>query len=225
MKIKHYSCFNNSGKQLDWAALRNDNAEPSYFLPFTVNEYLLKIGATPLSQTAKIIIEAFNEIGYKKMFSVGSGIASIEYQIKQNSDLFIAVSDYNTSVLRLKKFEIFDEAIILDIFLDPLPFDKSFVILLPRIDTEFDDQQLRFLFEKFHLKGIRYIFFIPANLLSFKTIIAEFKILIYSIVKKKFRIFCGYSRSKSSFIKLWNPYYKIENEYCTDKKFFLLKSI
>lgn len=225
MKIKHYSCFNNLGKELDWEVLRNDNAEPSYFLPFTLNEYLLKAGAIPLSQTAKTIIEKLNGIGYKKIFSVGSGIALLEYQIKQNSDLFVAVSDYNTSALRLKKFELFDKAILLDVFLDPLPFDESFVILFPRIDTEFDDQQLRFLFEKCYLKGIKYIFFIPANLLSFETIIAELKIWIYSIIKKKHRVFCGYCRSKNAFINLWNPYYKIAMEFKTDKRFFFLKSI
>jgi hypothetical protein len=224
MKIRHHSCFNNLSGQLNWEVLRNDVSEKSYFLPLTKEEYLSKVASVTLSDTSKTIIDEINEHGYKKMFSIGSGIAFVEYQVKKNSNLFVTVSDYNASVLRLKKFGIFDDAIILDAFLDPFPFDESYVILFPRIDTEFDDQQLKFLFEKCHLKGVKYICFMPANLLSIGTILSEFKIWIYSILKKKQRVFCGYARSKNAFIKLWEPYYKIEKEFKTNTNFFFLKS-
>jgi hypothetical protein len=223
MKIKHYAFFNNLNKHLDWEALRNDNTEKSYFLPFTKDEYLSVVDTRPISETAEIIIKELHENGYKKIFSIGSGIGFIEYQVKQNSEIFVTVSDYNTSILRLKKFDIFDGAIIMDAFLDTFPFDESYVILFPRIDTEFDDKQLSFLFEKCYLKGVRYICFLPANLLNFKMALAELKVWVYSVMKRKNRVFCGYCRSKSAFIKLWNPYYMIAKEFKTNKEFYFLK--
>lgn len=44
MQIKHYSIFNSVSKKLNWATLRDDEAEDDYFLPYSREEYLKKSG-------------------------------------------------------------------------------------------------------------------------------------------------------------------------------------
>jgi hypothetical protein len=225
MKIKHYSIFNNNSATLNWEALRNDEKEAPYFLPYTVREYLAKVDATAPSATTKAIIEELEALGIKKIFSIGSGIAAQEYQLKKFSSMQLIVSDYNETVLRMKSFNVFDDAIQLDAFKDPFPVDASYAMLFPRIDTEFDDDQLAIVFQKAHAAGIRYIVFIPAELLDLKIFLAECKIWLYSILKRKPRVFCGYARSQKAFMQIWGNHYRIKKEIGGDKKFFILESI
>lgn len=144
--------------------------------------------------------------------------------MKKFSDFLVVVSDYKSSVIRLKQFEIFDDAITLDALNDPLPVNESWIVIFPRIDTEFDDNQLGKLFEKCHSSGVKYICFIPAELLSLRIIIAEIKILLISIIKRKPRLFCGYARSLSYFKKIWYPYYSISKKYYKNNQVFFLES-
>ena len=77
---------------------------------------------------------------------------------------------------------------MLDALQDPLPIDKDWLILLPRIDTEFEDTQLKELFKKLYNKGVRYILFSPVELLSLRIILAELKIyLIFDFVLCRIR--------------------------------------
>ena len=224
MRVKHFGIFKNEMETLNWESLRNNELEKPYYLPYTKEDYLNKVEISEPSHLTSIIIQEIEKIGIKKIFSIGSGIASQEYQLKKFSEYKIVVSDYNKSVLRLKQFEIFDEAIVLDALQDPLPVDDSWIILLPRIDTEFSDYQLGTLFEKCHSSGVTHICFIPAELLSLRIIIAEIKTLLTSFVMRKKRVFCGYARSMSSFKKIWDPYYKLSKEYKNGQQIFLLHS-
>jgi hypothetical protein len=221
MKIKHFGIFHNKMNTLDWESLRNDETEKPYYLPYNKEAYLSKVESDDLSST-KIILQEIEKTGLKKIFSIGSGIASQEYQLKKISDYLVVVTDYNSSVLRLKQFEVFDEVLILDAIQDPFPVDESWVILFPRIDTEFDDHQLSKLFAKCHSSGVIHICFIPAELLSLRIIIAEIKTLLISIIKNKSRIFCGYARSMKSFKEIWGPYYQLSKQYKTDRQIFFL---
>ncbi len=224
MQIKHFAIFKNQTETLNWENLRNDETEQPYFIPFTKEDYISKVESDEPSRETQFILQETNNVGLRKIFSLGSGIAALEYQLKKFSDYSVVVTDNNSSVLRLKQFGVFDNAIILDALQDSLSLDKSWVVLFPRIDTEFDNHQLQELFAKCYNSGINHIFFIPAELLSLRIIIAEVKILIISIMLNKPRIFCGYARSMKSFQKIWNPYYKLEKIYKTDKSIFLLQS-
>ncbi len=225
MKIQHYSLFNNSSKILNWEALRNDESEAPYFLPYSREEFLKKVDTLSPSKAAEIIINETVNLKIQKAFSIGCGIASLEYQIKKFSKLSVIVSDYNSSVLRLKNYNIFDDCLQLDAFMDIFPVDESYLMIFPRIDTEFDDQQLETLFLKCKIAGIKYIWFIPAELLNFKIFIVELKILLVSILKGKSRVFCGYARSKSAFRRLWGKHYRLVKEYEAENRFFLLQAI
>ncbi|MBO9153266.1 hypothetical protein ACFOTA_13680 [Chitinophaga sp. GCM10012297] len=225
MKIKHYAVFNNESEKLNWERLRNDATESSYFLPYTKEEYLKKVDTAAPSDMTAIIIREIKKTGCDHLFSLGSGVAAQEYQIKKFSDLRVVVSDYNPSVLRLKSFGVFDDAVMLDAFKDKIPVDKDCIMLFPRIDTEFDDEALRSLFEKCAGLGIKHICFIPAQLLDFSVVVSEIKVMLLSVLKRKKRVFCGYSRTKAAFNKIWGDFYRISGEFNPGKEFFFLQAI
>jgi len=224
MRIKHFAVFKNKMETLNWEKLRNDEKEGPYYLPHNKEEYLLKVDTAEPSGLTQIILQEIRRTGLTKIFSLGSGIASQEYQIKKFSNGQVVVTDNNSSVLRLKQFQIFDNALILDAFKDPLPVDESWIVLFPRIDTECDDIQLRKLFEKCHSAGLKYIIFIPAELLSLRIIIAEIKTMVISLIKKKPRVFCGYARSLGAFKKIFGPFYTLAKNSREDNRVFILEA-
>jgi hypothetical protein len=224
MKIKHFGIFKNEMHSLNWEKLRNNETEKPYYLPYDKENYLLKVDTIEPSLSSQKILHYIKNTGLTKIFSIGTGIASREYQLKKFSDYKVVVSDYNSSVCRLKRFEIFDDALMLDAFRDPLPIDSTWIVLFPRIDTEFDDSQLKALFAKCYKLGVIHICFIPAELLSLRVIFAEFKTLLISIIKRKPRVFCGYARSMSSFKEIWGEYYEVSKKNKTDQQFFFLEA-
>jgi hypothetical protein len=224
MRINHYAVFKNKMKTLDWENLRNTESEAPYFLPYKKEDYLKKVESKTPSISTEVILKELERIGSKKILSIGSGVAAQEYQLKKFSSYTVVVTDYNSTVLRLKEFGVFDDALILDAFIDPLPADENWVLLFHRIDTEFDDDQLSKLFAKCHAAGVKQICFIPGELLSFKIILVEIKTFLASILKARPRVFCGYIRSLGYFKKIWNPYYEISKMYTTDKKIFFLQA-
>ncbi len=209
---------------LDWESLRNNEEEEHYYLPYTKENYLLKVDTKEPNYLTQIIIKEIEETGLKKIFSIGSGIASQEYQLKKFSDYSVVVSDNNYSVLRLKQFEVFDDVMLLNVFKDTIPVDQNWIMLFPRIDTEFDDYQLSVLFAKCNSLGVKYILFIPAELLNIRILLAEIKTFLYGIIRKKKLVFCGYARSIGSFRKIWNPYYKLSKKYRNGRQLLFLRS-
>ena len=77
------------------------------------------------------------------------------------------------------------------------PCQRKFSDDLSQDRYEFDDQQLETLFLKCKNAGIKYIWFIPAELLNYKIFFVELKILLVSIFKRKIQSVCGYARSKA----------------------------
>ncbi len=224
MRIKHFAIFKNKMETLDWAKLRNDEREGPYYLPYSKEDYLLIVDVAEPSSLTQIILQEIKNTGLKNLFSIGSGIAAGEYQLKKFSDCSVVVTDYNPSILRLKQFEIFDDAFMLDAFKEPLGVNENWIVLFPRIDTEFDDHQLKKLFEKCHSSGVKHIIFIAAELLGLRIMIAEAKTFLFSIIKRKPKVFCGYARSLESFKKIWDPYYTLSKKYKADNPVFILKA-
>jgi hypothetical protein len=225
MKIKHYSIFNNYYDQLNWNKLRNSKDEFQYFLPYTKEDYILKVDTNKPNFEIQAILNFCIQNDIKKIVSIGSGIAAREYSLKKFSNIKVIVTDYDKSILRLKEFKIFDDVYNIDAINDNLPIDDQTLVIFSRIDTEFTDSNLSKLFSKCNSSQVNYIWFIPAELISLKIIFAEIKIYLISKLYNRQRLFCGYARSKSSFIKLWKKHYKIEleNKFLTTS--FILKKI
>ncbi len=224
MKIKHYSIFNvHSNNVIDWNTLRDEELELPYCLPNTRDKYLLKVNAEKPSENVLSMVKQIQSLGYTKMLSLGSGIAQTEYYINENSNLEIVVSDNTNSILRLKSYNIFHDALFIDIVKDNFPADEKTLVFLHRIDTEFDDKDLKTIFDKLKKAGVKHICFVPTNPYLFNILLNELKTIVLSIIKFKKRTFCGYCRSKSSLDRLWNKSYQLIYEYKQRKTFYILE--
>lgn len=224
MKVKHYSVFEIvTTNVINWNGLRNEELESPYFLPNTREKYLSKVQAEQPSGNVLMMIEQISKLGYKRILSLGCGIAQTEYHIKEGSNLEVIVSDNTESIQRLASYEVFDEALSLDILNDDYPADEETLVLMHRIDTEFNDADLKHIFTKCKEKGVRHILFVPTNPFVFKILLNELKTFIISIIKRKKRTFCGYSRSKKSLTKLWRDSYEKIYEYEDDKSFYIIE--
>ena len=226
MKIKHYSLFNNELEKINWNVLREDIAEPHYFVPKAKKAYLERVQKPELfTGSIQQMINKIQELGCKKVFSLGCGIATNEYQIVSNSNLRMIVSDNTESIKRLQNFDIFEECLFLDMLNDEYIIDEDTIVLLHRIDTEFNDEDLVLLFEKLTNYNTKYICFVPVNPKVLSILLNELKTLMLSILKSKKRTLCGLARSKSSLVKLWKNKYEIVYEYSDEITFYLLKII
>ena len=225
MKIKHYSLFNHELDKINWDVLREDIAEPHYFVPKAKSAYLERVQKSGLSGSIQQMINKIQELGCKKVFSLGCGIATTEYQIVSNSNLRMIVSDNTNSIKRLQTFDIFEECLFLDMLNDEYIIDEDTIVLLHRIDTEFNDEDLVLLFEKLANYNAKYICFVPTNPKVLSILLNELKVLMLSILKSKKKTLCGLSRSKSSLVKLWKNKYEIVYEYSDEATFYLLKII
>ena len=217
MKIKHHSLFKNlETNNIDWNHLRNDYDEEHYFIPKDLNQYsdVCKKDKYGIDELSDQLIN--NNI--EKIFSIGSGRACQEYfLVKKNFQ--VTVSDISNSILNLKKFNIFYNVINKDFFESIHQIDDiQTALLLGRIDTELTDELLEKLFKQIHLKKIKFIVFIPAQVLTFKSFFMEYYIRIKSIFLNKKLIFCGYTRSFSILEKFWSDFYNTQKF----KGFYLL---
>jgi hypothetical protein len=142
-----------------------------------------------------------------------------------NTDLNIVVTDITDSILRIKSFGIFDDALQINLFENSsiLSIDSNTLILLSRIDTEFDDNNFRKLFEILSVNNVKYVSLIPAELLCLRIIFAELKIFFISILMNKKRVKCGFARSKSEFIKAWKMCYSENAIFSNNRMFQLFK--
>ncbi len=222
MKIKHHSIFNNlNSDKINWNKIRNDPNEEQYFIPKEKVEYIKQ--ATYQNSYKEIISEIVaitDQFKTKTIFSLGSGRAYLEYGLKQKN-FSIEISDSDESIDIIKEFNIFDKVHKLT-FNEILPKVRNFngLILMSRIDTELSDDELIAMFNSMAKNKVKYIFFIPAQLLTIQALIIEIYIRIKSKLFKKKLVFCGYSRTRNLFIKMWGKHYK-ESQTENSKSFFL----
>jgi len=223
MKIKHYNLFKTNFDILNWEYLRNNSNEGPYHIPNNKLDYISKAESSNYNDMAIAIIKYCNSKNLNKIFSFGSGIALLEYHIKKLSNFKVIVSDYNDSIYRIDEFKIFDAALKIDLLKDQFTIEQGTLLLFPRIDTEFTNNQLKNIFHKLSTSTNSDLLFIPAELLTIRIFLAEIKILLISIIKNNKRVFCGYARSRIEFIKLWNSYYHY-TKFMGFRGIFLLKN-
>lgn len=214
MKIRHHSIFNDLETDMDWERLRENPNEIPYYIPTSKSEYISILEKQSVNQ--KTILELkqiINQNNINNILSLGCGRASLEYYLNKIIKVKIDISDLTESIKNIKSFNIFNNAYLLD-------FSKKFnlikneyqLVLLSRIDTELTDNQLEDLFESLFHSNIKYIYFIPAELFTFKKLLVEIKLFIKSLLYRKKIVFCGYARTEKSLISKWKGFYNFKKD-------------
>lgn len=216
MRIRHNSIFKNLNKNvLDWEHLRNDPSENSYFLPEDKSMYVKLCNQNFDENLTSMINEIMESNNIDEVFSLGSGRATLEFHLSKSKN--VTVSDSCSSILKLKRFQIFDNIYHLNVFDALKKIKPKQLVLLGRIDTELDDHDLKLLFKKLYNQKNQ-IIFIPAQKLTIKTFLIEYYIRLKAFFLIKRLVFCGYSRTERSFKNLWGKEFKMLNF----DKFYLL---
>lgn len=227
MKLKHYSIFNKHKKsKINWNYLRDNKNETDYFIPLNEEDFLKIFESEKYEQIIYSTKKYIDKFKINRIISLGSGRSSLEYQLKLKTGVYTIISDITESILRLKKLDFFDEILFIDITKKfDLKSSSSTMVLLPRIDTELSDSQLKNLFKNLNKQKVKFILFIPAQLLSIKSILVQFYIILKAVILKKPLVDCGYSRSRSSFKKLWKEFYDIHTNYNYKYLFLINKGL
>ena len=206
MKIKHHSIFKNfEYKTINWNTLREDQMEPHYYLPKEKKDYVKLCNLNENKILIDSILKILDKKKIKKIFSLGSGRACLEFHLSKHKD--VSISDLSKSILNLKKFNLFKKVFHLDIFDALEKIESQQIVLLGRIDTEFDDKQLKLLINKIHIKQ-NLILFIPAQKLTIFSFLMEIYLRIKAMFLFKKLVFCGYSRTYKHFERIWSDNYK-----------------
>ena len=226
MKIKHFSIFNSHDSSIiNWGHLRDDKTQKSYFIPNKYEDYINIVMGYNNHNLIKQLLDYCNVNKITKIISFGSGRCSLEYHLKINSALDIIVSDTNDSIHKINMFNIFSDAFLFNPLEDSfkrLKITDDTLVLLCRIDTEFDDKSFDFLFKKLNDENVKNVCFIPAELLTFRIFISEIYVRMRAFFTNKKLVFCGYARSKSNFFKIWDPYFKLDFRH-NNEIYFLKK--
>jgi hypothetical protein len=227
MKLKHYSIFyKHQESKINWSYLRNNKNETDYFIPKKEEDVLKIFEKDNHIDVVDSTKKYFEKFKINRIISLGSGRSSLEYQLKLKTGVYTIISDITESILRLKKLDFFDEILFIDFTKKfELKSSSNTIILLPRIDTELSDSQMKNLFKNLNYQKVKYILFIPAQLLSIKSILVQFYIIIKAILLKKTIVDCGYSRSRSSFKNLWKEFYDIHINYNYKYLFLINKGL
>tara|TARA_B110000003_G_C16635916_1_gene528412 strand:- start:10 stop:681 length:672 start_codon:yes stop_codon:yes gene_type:complete len=213
MRFKNYTIFDVNDSK-NWNKLRDSENLVDYFVPKTRKDYILKLKDYKINPGVEKDLEyLIKSKSINKVFSLCSGSCEIEYYIMNKFGLACHVSDTTNSMKRIKKFNIFEEVSIIDITKPfDIKIDQNSLLLLSRIDTEFEDYQLKNIFENLNFLGAEIIYFIPAEILTLKSFLVNIKLIFKCFLKFKKPVSWGYIRSNYSFENLW------KNNYNTNSK-------
>ena len=208
MKLKNYTVLDKQGTK-KWDKLRDSVSHQSFFIPKNKNDYLTNLENF---KPSKIVISDFEYLNKKfrleKLISFCGGACQLEYHLMKKFDIVCEVSDNTNSIERINRFQIFDKSSKIDVNKNfKINVTPSTVILLSRIDTEFEDYQLEDFFKRLYESNAKWIYFIPAEIITFNTIIIKIKIFLICLLKLRYPVPWGYIRSRNSFEKIWKSYY------------------
>ncbi|MCC6760906.1 MAG: hypothetical protein IT252_06795 [Chitinophagaceae bacterium] len=226
MKLKHYSFFNSGVKAINtrdnWDSVRLDESEPDYYIPTTIDAYEQLPSVVSSKPLAKWMANQIALVHANAIYSIGSGVAYVEYNVKKTAGIRVVVSDFTPSVMRLQALKVFDEVVELDITTQDPAISPGTVVYLGRIDTELTDAQLEQIFARLHRLKVQHICIVPAQLLTPKAALIEAYIFLKSILQRRPRTFCGYNRSLGLFRQLAARYYQLTFHKVEGKPVFWL---
>ena len=212
MKINNYTIFNSTDTE-NWNKLRDSDDFQSFYIPKTKQSYLKNFeNYSPDNIVISEIEEIIKKQKIKRLISFCSGTCFLELTLKNKFKLPVIVSDYTDSINRINEFLIFNEAIKIDIKEKiKFNFKKTDLIILSRIDTEFTDFDLVSIFKNLYINGAKNIYFIPAEKLTFKTILVKIKIILKCIFNFRIPVRWGYIRSNNHFLNIFNTHFSCKN--------------
>jgi hypothetical protein len=227
MKLKHYSFFNSGVKSINtrdnWNNVRLNESEPDYYIPTTIDAYEQLPSVINSKPLAKWMANQMALVNTDAIYSIGCGVAYVEYNVKKTAGIRVTVSDFTPSVMLLQALQVFDEVVELDITTQDPTISTGTVVYLGRIDTELTDAQLEQIFARLHQLHVQYICMVPAQLLTPKAVLIEAYILLKSILQRRPRTFCGYNRSLGLFRQLTARYYQLTLHTVEGKPVFWLQ--
>ena len=213
MKIKNYTIFNHNNTK-NWNKLRDSIEFTSYFVPRLKKDYISKLNDFKINlDIENDFTNLIKKHSINKLVSLCSGSCQVEFYLMNKFNLKCHVSDTTESMQRVKKFNIFDSVSIIDVRKPfKLNIDNNTIVLLSRIDTEFDDDQLKNIFRNLNLLEVKIIYFVPAEILNAKSFLVNIKIIIKCFLYFRKPVSWGMIRSYSSFEGLWKKYYKTNSK-------------
>ncbi len=185
-----------------------------------------------LIKRSEDVVNILNRLGITSMFSVGSGGAGLEYQIKkQKPGLEVTCSEYSqVSVQRLRKVFIEANSVIsFDILKGDWKTvvkdgdDQKQLVLMYRIDINFSHGELIDIFNKMHDSGVKNILVILCGVVTAKGVYNRLKQRAIWKIKREKPSFAGYLRTKQTFINIFSHYYLYEEVSCGGLPGFILK--
>lgn len=244
--MKHYQVFGDSTSHMkdrqlvsveSWDALRQNH--PFFSVSADREEWLAasELSVKKDGQDAQLIERAADIVillqdkKISRIFSVGTGGAALEYQIKKlMPGVSIVCSDYSTlTVERLKKVFFESDGIIqFDVLKDNWReiqekyLGEDGLCLMYRIDASFNDKEWSDIFKYMADAGIQKILIIPTGTLTVLSIYNRKSREIRWFLKRIPIVFSGYIRTAKRFQQYWHSMYSEEDMVLGGLKSFFL---
>ena len=182
-------------------------------------------------QRAADIVQLLKKGKFDTLFSVGVGIAALEYLIKkQYPDIRLICTDSapkNVKTLQhifhecdqIYEFNLFDAD-----WQIPGQRDKR-LVLLNRLDSLFSNDQWRRIFRSMHGAQIDHVLFISSYILNFKGLFNIQNRLYRLKLLRKPTVFIGWLRTLKVYQRFWQALYEDEIHHLGGLTSFLLRSI
>ncbi len=230
MKIKHYYSFDESEsgnmyfKELNasnWDLLRTNEKAGPFSIEREINAYEQNCDSSQaFKDAARIICRLLKQYNIKnRLVSLGCGKGIVEWHIKRfMPELYIKCTDYTSEGLKLlekvfiscNEFDVFD--MMADKDYESLRQDDT--VLMFRVSTEFSLNQWKEIFDKIYRGGVKYIVFVPADILTLPILINEKRAFFSNWLRHRKNTFSGWLYSRKEYTKIFmgtgkKPRYKI----------------
>lgn len=217
MRVKHYYGFDiriankMCSKKLNannWDILRTDEKPGAFTIERDVNSYEENCMIQGnYEKYAEKILEIIKHNNFGKITSLGVGKGILEWHLKRlNPMLNIQCVDYTHKGLEMLKdvFVDCDEFLQFDMLEGNYSlFADRDVIIMYRLSTEFSIKQWKKIINKMYEARIKYVIFVPTEILTLKIALFENIRFFINIFTHKKNIFCGWLYSKREFMSFF----------------------
>jgi hypothetical protein len=178
------------------------------------------------------VVEIIQKLGIQQVFSIGSGSAGLEYQIKKRlPQLHLVCSEYSSvNVAALKQVFIeCDNVVYFDLNSSPyedivkLSHNQDPLVIINRVDIHLSNNELNQIFKKLYDAGITHVLIILCGVVTIRGIWNRMAQRFYWNKEGKRPAFAGHLRSKVSFPHFWSQYYVHTSLLCGGLPAYILE--